>query len=169
MSHFSVSTGPIGNHVPILPLKGGIKLASLIVYLRPNESRRIFLFCPLARFPFAFPWPCLKRCVFLPFFKVIRPSSRPQPVLSIWYTSQKVIRPVAQPRGARGAVYRPRYIALLDISSTPIAARDAVYRPRYIAPLEYSSTPNSQHHSKACCARPTLQSSAWCAHCRVKC
>ena len=45
-------------------------------------------------------------------------------------------------RGVRDAAYRPRYIALLDISSTPRAARDAVYWPRYIAPLEYSSTPN---------------------------
>ena len=36
-------------------------------------------------------------------------------------------------RGVRDAVYRPRYIALLDISSTPVAARDAVYRPQYIA------------------------------------
>ena len=44
-------------------------------------------------------------------------------------------------RGVRDAVYRPRYIALLDILSTPRAARDAVYRPRYIAPLKYSSTP----------------------------
>ena len=40
-------------------------------------------------------------------------------------------------------VYRPRYIALLDISSTSRAARDAVYRPRYIEPLEYSSTPST--------------------------
>ena len=43
-------------------------------------------------------------------------------------------------RGVRDAVYRPRYIALLDILSTPRTARDVVYRPRYIAPLEYSST-----------------------------
>ena len=52
-----------------------------------------------------------------------------------------IVMSMAPIRGVRDAVYRPRYIALLDISSTPIAARDAVYRPRYIAPLDFSSTP----------------------------
>ena len=55
--------------------------------------------------------------------------------------SKNLFRLFVPPRGVRDAAYRPRYIALLDISSTPRAARDAVYRPRYIAPLEYSSTP----------------------------
>ena len=42
--------------------------------------------------------------------------------------------------GVRDAVYRPQYIGLLDILSTPMVARDAIYRPQYIAPLKYSST-----------------------------
>ena len=99
MSHFSVSTGHIGNHVSILPLKGVIKLASLIVYLRPNEARRIFLFCPLTRFPFAFPWPCLTNVAFFyPFLWSPDPPAGLSLCFQLGIPLKKVIKPVAQPQ-----------------------------------------------------------------------